>query len=182
MAPPLVQRARHERLQHWDRVALDSERPTVTIDRQITAQSVEPVAGTKTGREGVRTIVLPQAAVAVLRRRQERQRFEERAAEDGWNNRFDLVFTTSIGTPITPRNFGRAVETLTANVLGRQVNPHALRHSAATLLHEAGVSMKVAQSILGHTSSAMTDLYTHTLDEQHDRAAAAMDNLLAVSG
>lgn len=141
----------------WDRVTLDGERPTVRIDRQITAQSVVPIAGTKTAR-GVRTIVLTQAAVAVLRRRQERQRFEERAAEDGWNNQWNLAFTTSIGTPISPRNYGRAVEKLTGQVLGRRVNPHSLGHTAATLMHEAGVDRKTAQSILGHSSAAMTDL------------------------
>jgi len=40
--------------------------------------------------------------------------------------------------------------------------------------------MKVAQAILGHTTSEMTsNIYTHVLDEQHDRAAAAIDDLLA---
>ena len=121
-----------------------------------------------------------EVAIEVLRRRAERQRFDERAAEDGWRNPHGLVFTTPIGTPIDPRNFGHAVETLTERVIGRKVNPHALRHTAATLLHEAGVSMKVAQAILGHTTSEMTsNIYTHVLDEQHDRAAAAIDDLLA---
>ena len=52
----------------WDRVDLDSGRPTVTIDRMLTSVKAGPVAGTKTGQKGVRTIVLPTAAVAVLRR------------------------------------------------------------------------------------------------------------------
>ena len=164
----------------WDRVVLNGERATVTIDRQMTDARQGPVAGTKTGSKGQRTIVLPKVAVPVLRRRAERQRFDERAAEGGWRNPHSLVFTTPIGTPIDPSNFGHAVGALTERVIGRNVNPHALRHTAATLLHEAGVSMKVAQAILGHTSSEMTSsVYTHVLDEQHDRAAAAIDDLLA---
>jgi len=40
--------------------------------------------------------------------------------------------------------------------------------------------MKVAQAILGHTTSEMTSsVYTHVLDEQHDRAAAAINDLLS---
>ena len=94
----------------WDRVALDGGRATVTIDRQLTDIRQGPVAGTKTGSKGRRTIVLPRVAVEILQRRLERQRFEERAAEDGWRNPHGLVFTTPIGTPIHPRNFGHAVE------------------------------------------------------------------------
>lgn len=163
----------------WDRVALDGDRATVTIDRQLIAAADGPTAGTKTGLKGQRTIVLPAAAADVLRRRLDRQRFEQRAAGDAWSNEHGLVFTTVIGTPIEPRNYGRAVEVLTERVLGRKVNPHALRHTAATLLHEAGVSMKVAASILGHTSEAMSSHYTHVLTEQHDRAAQSLDALLA---
>ena len=91
-----------------------------------------------------------------------------------------LVFTTPIGTTLRPDSFGRAVNRVTERAIGRRVGPHALRHTAATLLHEAGVSMKVAQVILGHTTDSMTSkVYTHTLDEQFDRAAAALDGLLS---
>lgn len=163
----------------WDRVTLDGDRATLTIDQQLASAGEGPTSGTKTGRKGVRSIVLPAVAVDVLRRRRARQAAEKLAAGDGWVNAHNLVFTTPIGTPIAPRNFGHAVEKLAVEVLGRKLHPHALRHTAASLLHEAGVSMKVAQTILGHTGSDMTAFYTHTYSEAHDRAAAAMDALLA---
>jgi integrase len=59
-------------------------------------------------------------------------------------------------------------------------NFHCLRHSAATLLLEQGVSLKAVSTILGHTSIAITaDLYMHTTPLMEREAADMMDALFA---
>lgn len=47
----------------------------------------------------------------------------------------------------------------------RRVTPHMLRHTAATLLIEEGVDIRVVQRLLGHASIATTEIYTHVADE-----------------
>ncbi|WP_133802529.1 tyrosine-type recombinase/integrase [Kribbella caucasensis] len=39
--------------------------------------------------------------------------------------------------------------------------PHDVRHTAATLVLEQGVDIRVVQEILGHSSLAVTMRYTH---------------------
>lgn len=52
---------------------------------------------------------------------------------------------------------------------GLQIHPHQLRHAYATALHEAGISVKDAQTLLGHADVGTTqNIYTH-ITEQHKR-------------
>jgi integrase len=50
---------------------------------------------------------------------------------------------------------------------------HSLRHSAVTLLKEAGIPAAVVQKLIGHESAQMSELYTTVGEEALVKAAAA---------
>ncbi|MET1058988.1 MAG: tyrosine-type recombinase/integrase, partial [Nocardioides sp.] len=60
---------------------------------------------------------------------------------------------------------------------------HELRHTHASLLFEAGQSVKVVQERLGHASAQVTlNTYAHLLHDAQSRAATALDDLLGGEG
>ena len=46
----------------------------------------------------------------------------------------------------------------------RRTNPHAFRHTAATLMVEQDYSLPEVQAMLGHRNLATTSVYTHVRD------------------
>ena len=63
---------------------------------------------------------------------------------------------------------------------GIKTSPHPLRHAYATILYEAGIDVKSAQDLLGHTSMAMTqDIYTHISQRKKDSTLAQLNQFIS---
>ena len=89
-----------------------------------------------------------------------------------------LVFTSSIGTPIEPRNLNRHFVGLLDKAGVRHIRFHDLRHSCATLLYEQGVEIDKIQDILGHSSPTITkQIYVEVTRESQRATADKLDYL-----
>lgn len=74
----------------------------------------------------------------------------------------DAVFLNKNGTRLTSRSVGRLLRKyLAQSGLDPRTSPHTLRHSFATHLLDAGADIRCVQELLGHSSLATTQVYTH---------------------
>jgi site-specific recombinase XerD len=76
------------------------------------------------------------------------------------------LFINRRGTGMKPQTVRLQLRRIAQEVgLVRRITPHMLRHTAATLLIETGVDIRFVQRLLGHSSIATTEIYTHVSDE-----------------
>lgn len=99
------------------------------------------------------------------------------------------VFISTRGNQLSTVAVNRIVDRCARRVLDdpqvsglyRELTPHALRHTAATLLLAAGWDLKVVSKILGHSSVAVTSAYLDELPGELEEALRRHPVLVGLS-
>jgi integrase len=158
---------------------LDWIRQMLKVERQLIRPDGNGVefSSPKT-RYGKRSVALGGKTVDVLRAHNERQQGERLAAGDKWVEN-GLIFTNSLGGPIDPRNLLRNFKQLLRDAGLPAIRFHDLRHSAATLMLNAGIPVIVVKRRLGHARASITlDVYGHLIPSMQSEAAELIDQMV----
>jgi integrase len=143
--------------------------------RQPGSRYIEAQPKTEKSR---RSILLAAIVIALLKQHRTRQLEARLKAGSEWQER-DLVFCTSLGTPLNPNKVVDRFKTLLKKGGLPAIRFHDLRHSAATILLSMEVHPKVVQELLGHNQISMTmDIYSHVLPTMQKDAVSKLNKAL----
>jgi integrase len=124
-----------------------------------------------------RRVPLPEVAIAALKRHCTQQRRDRLKAGGAWNGS-DLVFPSTVESPLDQRNVRRAFKEVLESAKPKlpKMRIHDLRHTCAKLLLAQGVHPK---TVLGHAQISLTaDTYSTVLPAVSRAAAEQMDAVL----
>lgn len=161
----------------WSDVDLEEESLQVvrTLQRVDGELRFQPPK-TRTSR---RTVPLPAPCVEALKAHRVAQGKERLAAGPKWCDE-NMVFATTIGTPIEPDNLSRswyAVRTVLGEPPPRF---HDMRHTCVSLLLAEGAPPHIVQQIVGHSAIDVTmSIYAHASLEEKRTALRRLGERLA---
>ena len=139
---------------------IDFKKKLIYINKRVVHNGNKPILEEKTKTENSkRTVILL-----------------DRLAEKLPKNKKGLLFGNEDGTPLTKRQLACRWKKYqdTYNI---KLTAHQLRHAYATMLFEAGVDVKDAQELMGHSDINLTrQIYTHIRNERKEETANKLNN------
>lgn len=131
----------------------------------------------KTGKS-VRFVGLPAQMMDSLRALQREQAEARLRLGERWKES-DFVFTGEEGGPINPSYITSFFRKWSEKNNLPHLNPHALRHTMASMLIAQGNDVVVVSERLGHSDVSTTlNIYSHAVQESRARATECMGNFL----
>ena len=159
---------------------LDWETGRLQIQRQVQRAPAEGLKLVEPkSAAGRRLIVLGPSTLKKLLEHSKRQRAESACKGKQWQEQ-DLIFPSTIGTPMEQRRLHINFKKLLRVAGLPEIRFHDLRHTAATLMLQQGIHPKVVQERLGHSQISVTlDTYSHVLPAMQEEAAIKIDELIS---
>ena len=126
-------------------------------------------------KSSIRTIYLPEVTYqALLLQKQRQEREKEEYAEIYQDDGF--VFARPDGRHLDPRQMMDHYHRFLQKCGVSDIRFHDLRHTAATMMLESGISIKIVQDILGHSNLTTTaDIYSHISENAKEKAMKLLE-------
>lgn len=168
----------------WRDIDLEGDPATLTVSGSLKREPRSDSKGydlslgdVKRSTAGRRTVALPPVAVDALRAHRARQEVERGDAGDMWVDS-GLVFCSEVGSPLDPSNVRRTFKRVSARAGIEGVFPYMLRHTAASLLVDAGAGIEEVADLLGDDPRTLLRHYRHKVRPVAG-AGLAMQDVLA---
>ncbi|HVA86167.1 MAG TPA: site-specific integrase [Candidatus Saccharimonadales bacterium] len=157
----------------WDDLDLDAGR--LKVEMQLVRQDGRWVRVPPKTKAGSRSIALAPDVVEALREHQRRMALER---QPDWAF-FGLVFVTTGGQPLYGWQVLHQLYAHEERLGLPRVPVHDLRHTGASLMLEAGLSLEDVKATLGHSSIRVTsDVYSHRQESQRQHVGDVMQRVL----
>ncbi|MHB1954184.1 MAG: tyrosine-type recombinase/integrase [Sulfobacillus sp.] len=161
----------------WSDLDLDSG--TLSVHRTLSEIGGKLVEGPPKTKAGRRDIALERQVVDLLRQHRQAQGVERLVSGPDWNPT-GLVFPSEAGTPLFRRNVRRSWTMLLARAGLPAYGLHAMRHTCASLMLQAGVGLAEIAAHLGDENTAfVAKTYAHVLQATKRQAADRFGRFLA---
>jgi integrase len=163
----------------WASADLDAG--VLVVDRTILELDGHLVEGKPKTKAGERRIYLDKDTAGLLKAHRKAQLAARMRAGSDWQDN-DLIFAPFDGTPWRPSYVSRRFATLAQAAGVPVIKLLEARHSAISLMRDAGVDRDVRMREAGHADAQVADRYTHILDAAHRAAAEQVAALVAKAG
>lgn len=152
---------------------IDFEEGVVHVRRSRKRVKGTMIIGKTKTSFSIRSLDAPSQVMTAFRKRQHEQKTQRLAAGERWKNDDHLVFTNIYGRITDPprvrTEFARVADIAD---IGQGWTPNLLRHSAASLMSDAGIPLERIADQLGHKDTRMLSAhYRHRIRPTIDAAA-----------
>lgn len=160
----------------WSKI--DWKNNTVRIDRALVESEENGLYEDDTKTSDRRTLKLPQETMDLLRELREEQRHWRLQYGDSWGNS-GYVFCREDGTPTRPATVTSWLRDFSVKYDLPHINPHAFRHTLASVLLSEGIDIVTVSKYLGHANVTTTEtIYAHIIEENMTKAAECIGDVM----
>lgn len=160
----------------WQKVDFENNR--IKIDKSLVSTKSKGTYLGNTKTADVRYLNLPAETMNLLRLHKREQLRLQIANGDRWQHT-GFVFTTDDGSNMNPDSITGWLYDFSRRHNLPHINPHAFRHTVASVLLANGTDVVTVSKQLGHASVTTTEnFYSHIIEENKAKAAECIADVL----